>query len=296
MLIGRDQELAAIEEVVAAAAAGASETLVLVGDPGIGKSALLAEARRRAAESGLAVIRAHGVEAERDLAFGGLMELVGALVDVRARLPEVQRSALATALAQAAGSPPDPFAVASALLGTISLLADEGGVLVAVDDAQWLDGQSLDAILFAARRLSHQGVAFVLAARPTPDLEPRGGRVRRLELDGLDGDAAAALLDASSSGPLAGEPRRRLLEVAAGNPLALIEAPRSLTAGQAAGAEPMPETIRPGAAIERSFRDRIDELDADARAALVVAAAAEEIDLATCTRALADRGLSLIHI
>jgi DNA-binding CsgD family transcriptional regulator len=291
MLIGRDQELAEIEAAVRSAAEGRTSSLVIEGEPGIGKSALLAEAVALAEDLGLTTLRAHGVESEHDLAFAGIVELAGPLAEARKRLPPTQRQALATALAEEEGPPPDPFAVAAALLGTISLVADEGGALVAVDDAQWLDAQSLAAVLFAARRLSHQGVAFLLATRPAPELDFQGERLRRLELSALEEGAAGELLESAAAKPIGPEARSRLLEVAAGNPLALIETPRMLNAKQLAGEEPLPDAIEPGAAIERSLGSRIEALDEPARAALLVAAAAEEIDLATCAAALAALGL-----
>lgn len=265
---------------------------MFVGEPGIGKSTLLAEARRRA--EGLRVLSAHGVESEHELAFGGLIELLAPLADLLPRLPAPQRNALATALALEHGAPPDRFAVGAAVLGLIGVAAeDRGGLLITVDDAGWLDPPSLEAILFATRRLEADGAAVLIAARPSPPLDLSGERLERIDLGGLESAAAAELLSESAGRELAAGPRDQLLAASAGNPLALIEAPHTLSEDQLAGRVALPQPLRPSAAIERSFQSRLDALPEAVRAALVVAAAGEDIELATLGAALADLGLEV---
>ena len=206
MLVGRDGELGRIDEAISLARRGESSTLVLVGDPGIGKSSLLAASRAAAESAGLEVLTAHGVEAEHDLAFGGLTELLGAVVSRRDQIPTVQAKAVATALALEDGPPPDPFAVAASVLSLLANLAESAkGVLVSIDDAQWLDPPSLTSILFTARRMGPEGIAFLIASRPIPSPELHGDWLQKVELGGLAGEAAERVFDEAAEvapGPL----------------------------------------------------------------------------------------------
>jgi DNA-binding CsgD family transcriptional regulator len=285
-LVGRHPELAQIEDAIDAARQGAGRSLVLVGEPGIGKSTLLTAARERGTD--LLTLSAHGVESERDLAFAGLVELLSPLTTLLEELPAVQRSALASALAIDHGPPPDRFAIGAGVLGLVSLAAErERGVLLTIDDAQWLDSPSLEAVLFAVRRLEAEGIAVLIAARSEPQLDLSGERLTRLELGGLGAGEAEQLLDSAAPARLGPGAREAILRGAAGNPLALIEAPRSLSPNQLDGSEALPQPIPPSAAIERSFRGRLSELGGPTGEALVVAAAAEEIELSTLVDALA---------
>ncbi|MFN8113533.1 MAG: LuxR family transcriptional regulator [Solirubrobacterales bacterium] len=290
MLFGRDPELRRIDDAIARAEAGESSALVFVGDPGIGKSSLLAAARERGAAAGLTVLTAHGVESERSLAFGGLTELIAPLAGLRERIPEVQARAIGVALALEEGPAPDQFAVAAGVLSLLSAAAEEAPLMIAVDDAQWLDRPSLAAVLFAARRLRREGVAVVVGSRPTDAIDPQDRRIERIELIGVDDDAAGRIVDASE-GELAASARMRLLDISSGNPLALVEIARGLTAEQRSGGELIPDLPRPGAAIEESFRGRLDGLPAATGRALVVAAAAEDVEVAVLAGALSEAGL-----
>ncbi len=292
MLLGRDPETARIDAAIAAAAAGGNATLVLVGEPGMGKSALLAVARDRGNSAGLRVLGTRGNESEAGLAFAGLSQLMAGTGGCFDEIPETQRDALATALALSPGPPPDRFAVAAGLLSVVSVVAEQaGGLLITVDDAQWLDGPSREAIMFAARRLGQDGIAVIVASRPDPPADLEGEALERIDLAGIGAEAAADLLRASALGDIGDEPLLRLTEAAGGNPLALIETPRTLSGEQLSGREPLPSPIRPAAAIERSFAGRVGSLSEETQRVLTVAAAAEDIDRASLIRALEALGL-----
>lgn len=245
----------------------------------------------------MAVLRARAVVAERELPFAGLTELLApadALLDGAA---PAQVAALGEARGRASGAgagdgettPRQPFAAAIALLRVLEAVAarQPAGVAVLVDDVQWLDAVSLDALFFAARRLSSEPVAVLLAARPEPDRGLAGRGVETLELAGLGRDDARRLL----GGELAAEPSRVVLESAGGNPLAIVELARALTPAQRDGTVAVSAPIRPGAAIERGFRAELDALPAAAARALLVPAADEGMTLERLRAVLADLGL-----
>lgn len=292
MLLGREPETARIDAAIAAARAGGNATLVLVGDPGMGKSALLAESRDRAEAAGLRVLTARGNESEAGLPFAGLSQLIGGAGAGLDEIPETQREALAIALALSPGPAPDRFAVAAGLLSVVSVVAERaGGLLITVDDAQWLDGPSREAIMFTARRLGQDGVAIVVASRPDPPADLEGDALQRIDLGGISAGAAAELLRSSTSGEVGDEPLLRLTEASGGNPLALIETPRTLSGEQLSGRAPLPTPIRPAAAIERSFEGRVASLPEETQRVLLVVAAAEEVDRASLEQALGALGL-----
>src|SRR3954449_6847085 len=169
MLIGREREVAHIEGLLDAARRGESSALLVTGDAGIGKSALLGEAGERAQALGIRVLRTRGFESESDIAFAGLLELLTPLLGLRDRIPEVQAAALGSALALEPPSPHDRFAVPAGMLSLLGAAAEEGPVLALVDDVHWLDPASREAIAFVARRLGAEGVVL-LCGRP-----PAGG-------------------------------------------------------------------------------------------------------------------------
>src|SRR5688500_13718531 len=192
MLIGRDQEMARIEQLLDAARAGRSGALLIRGEPGIGKTSLLLDARTKAED--LRVLVARGIEAESELPFSGLADLVGPLLDLRERLPSAQSMALGQALALEAGGTPARFAVPAALLGLLATAAEEGPVLVLADDLQWLDAPTVEAIVFTARRLRDEGIAMLLGARTGTGHEVDASGLEELCPGPLDPDAAIELL------------------------------------------------------------------------------------------------------
>lgn len=228
MLYGRDGELAAIDGLLDRARAGRSGTLVLRGEAGIGKSALLDHAA--GAADGMRVLRGTGVETESTMPYAGLHLLLGRHLDRIGGLPDAQAEALRAALNR--GGPEaesDRFLVGLAVLTLLSDLAEERPLLCLADDAHWLDGSSAEALLFAARRLDAEPIALVFAARDAvapecaaPEFAAHG--LPELRLRGLEGDAAAGLLAERAPG-LPGHVRREILAGAMGNPLALLELP-----------------------------------------------------------------------
>jgi AAA ATPase domain len=267
VLVGRAAERERIDALLALARDGSGGALVLRGEPGIGKSALLRYAQERA--DGMRVLFAHGVEAEAELAFSGLYELLRPVLGLLDEIPERQADALRGAFGL--GPPLDRSLLIGA--GTLSLLATaaEAQPLVClVDDANWLDAASSDALLFLARRLEADSIAMLFAARDGDPrtFEPPG--IEELVVFGLERAEAAELLRGS------GLPDRVVTELhraATGNPLALLELPGALTERQRAGQEPLPEPLPVTKAIQASYQRRIRALPESTRRALIVAAA-----------------------
>jgi DNA-binding CsgD family transcriptional regulator len=281
MLVGRDSEMTAVEAALARGR-DEGEALAIVGDPGIGKTALLAEARRRG--DGFLVLAAAGAERESELPFAALNDLAGPLLDELPALPEPQQEALAGALALRPPTAGDRFAVAVAFHGLLRL--HEGPLLVVVDDLHWLDSPSRECIEYVARR-PQPGVAVLMAIRDEPPGPP--ARVPRLDLAGIDDASAVALLtraapdlDPAVASDLAGS--------AAGNPLLLIELAGALSAEQRAGRAALPPLPVPGEGAKRAFGSRIAGLTAEARMALLTIAVHGRGDLAPVVAALRARG------
>ena len=282
-LYGRDAELVALSDVLDQARAGASGCLVLRGDPGIGKSALVDEAVARA--DGFLVLRGAGIEEESGLPFAGLHLLLRPALDRLQALPEVQADALRGALGLARARTADRFLVGLAVLSLLAELAADQPLLCVVDDAQWLDRASADALLFAARRLDRESVVLLLCART--GAFPAAG-VPELPLAGLSAPAAADLLGDDLPAPR----RYRVLAEAAGNPLALLELPRVLAAGRPDDQLPLPLTER----LRAAFESRLDGLPEPTRTALLVAAAEGTGDLTAIVRAGGALGASLADL
>ena len=256
MLLGRDAERARLSGVLEGARGGASAALVIRGEPGIGKSALLEDAAGTA--DGMTVLRARGVESESELSFAGLADLLGPVVSELGSLPPPQRAALAGALALGPPVPGDRFTLYAATLSLLAAVAERAPVLVAVDDAPWLDAPSREALVFVARRLQEEGVVLLLAARTGEPIGTEPAGVPELVLDGLDAGASAALL--AQGGEIAAEVAGRLFDATGGNPLALLELSRLLSVAQRSGAEPIEEPVPVGAGIERAFLHRLEAL------------------------------------
>jgi DNA-binding CsgD family transcriptional regulator len=249
---------------------GESRALVVRGEAGVGKTALLQYTIDSASQ--LRVVRAVGVESEMELAFAGLQQLCAPMLDRIERLPDPQRDALATAFGLRAGDTPDRFLVGLATLGLLSEVAGDRPLLCVVDDAQWLDRASAQALGLVARRLAAESVALVFAVR-VPSEEQELARLPELEVEGLrDGDARA-LLNSVIRGPLDDHVRDRIVAETRGNPLALLELPRGLTPAELAGGFGLPHAPPLAGRIEDSFRRRLASLPAGTRQLLLVAAA-----------------------
>jgi DNA-binding CsgD family transcriptional regulator len=271
MLQGRDPERSRITKLLDEGRASRGGALVLHGQPGVGKSALLLDARARAED--MQILTTQGIESESPLAFAALQRLLQPVMGTIAGLPAVQAGALRAAFGLDAGQVGDRFLVFLGALGVLSSAADQGPVLCLIDDAHWLDDTSAAALQFAARRLGQERIAMLFAARD--------GDVRRfdhsglpdLALAGLDDRAAHTLLAARTTEEVAASVTSRLIELTGGNPLALAELPSALSSGQLAGTEPLPANLPITEGLQNAFLDRYRRLGADARAMLLVAAA-----------------------
>ena len=269
-LLGRRGECAALDQLVASVRAGPSRSLVLRGDAGVGKSALLEYLMQHA--SGCAIARAAGVESEMELAYAGLQQLCAPFLDRVERLPVPQRDALGTAFGLRGGDAPDRFLVGLAALSLLSAVAEERPLVCILDDAQWLDAASAQALAFVARRLGAESVGLVFAVRkPLGDRYFKG--LPELVVPGLDDPDARELLAGVVSGPLDERVRDRIVAETRGNPLALLELPRGLTVTQLAGGFGMLSAQALSGRIEESFEWRLRSLPEDARLLLLVAAA-----------------------
>ena len=264
----RRRECRVLDQLLDAARAGESQPLVVRGEPGVGKTALLDYLVEQA--SGSRVAHASGVEAEMELAYAGLHQLLTPMLDRLERLPGPQRGALATAFGLSAGPAPDRFLVGLATLSLLADVAEEHPLLCLVDDAQWLDRTSAQVLGFVARRLVAESVALVFAAR-VPGDELAG--LPELVVEGLPEADARALLAAALTGPLDAPVQERLLAETAGNPLALLELPRGLTPAELAGGFALPDAMPLAGRIEASFRRRLEALPEETRSLLLVAAA-----------------------
>src|SRR4051812_29575012 len=269
-LLGRRSECRTLDRLLEAVRAGQSRALVIRGEPGVGKTALLQYAIDSASE--LRVLRAIGIESEMELAFAGLQQLCAPMLDRLERLPGPQRDALATAFGLRGGDTPDRFIVGLAALGLLSEVAADGPLLCVVDGAEWLDRASAQALGLIARRLAAESVALVFAARAGSDERELAG-LPELVVEGLrDGDARA-LLGSVIRGPLDRHVRDRIVAETRGNPLALLELPHGLTPAELAGGFGLPHAPPLAGRIEDSFRRRLTSLPAGTRQLLLVAAA-----------------------
>ncbi|WP_405365705.1 ATP-binding protein [Kitasatospora sp. NBC_00039] len=314
MLYGREQEQAVVDALLDGARDGRSGVLVLRGEPGIGKTALLEYAAASAGDA-FRVVRVTGVEYEAELPFAGLSLLLAPGLDRLAALPGPQRRSLEGAFglsddAAPAGAPGDRLLTGLATLGLLAELASEQPLLCIVDDVQWLDRASLDALLLAARRLQAEGVALLLAVRdagasggaagsggpggatgPGVGALPLAG-LPELRLAGLAEPAAAQLLDSRAALGLAGGVRRRLLAEAAGNPLALTELPATVEEAADSAPGALPLTSR----LQIAFHGQVTGLPPATQNLLLVAAAEENGDLDVVLAAAAALGATAEHL
>ncbi|MGC4747672.1 AAA family ATPase [Micromonospora sp. DT201] len=279
MLLGRDADRAVLRTAVEQARAGHSAALVVRGEPGIGKSALLDHVTTG---PGLTVLRCAGVESEAEIPFASLHLLLYPVLGRAEALPELQRTALLGALGVEPAAGRDPLLIGAAALTLLADLAENDPVLCLIDDAHWLDESSARTLRFVARRLHADAVAMIFAARP--EFDPAGLPEHRL--DGIGAPASAALLDRWAPG-LDHAARERIIQDSGGNPLALRELPH-MAAEQAHLPAPLPLSRR----LEHAFGTRIARLAHTARSVLAIAAADETAGLGNLLRAAATRGIS----
>jgi DNA-binding CsgD family transcriptional regulator len=287
-LRGRDEELRTLERLLQAVRSGESRALVVRGEPGIGKTALLEHGV--ASAPGFRVARAAGVEAEMELAFAALQQLCAPMFDRLDHLPAPQRDALGVAFGLHAGAPPDRFLVGLAALSLFSEVADEQPLLCVIDDSQWLDQASAQALAFVARRLLAESIAVVFATR-AKNSEFAG--LPELLVGGLREDEARALLGSVVTGPLDERVRDRIVAETRGNPLALLELPRGLGPAELAGGFGLPDALPLSGRIEESFRRRVAGLAPDTQRLLLVAAAEPVGEPALMWRAAERLGIGL---
>ncbi|MGI5422085.1 AAA family ATPase [Actinomadura luteofluorescens] len=286
-LTGRHAECGALDQLVAAIVqVGESRALVLHGEAGVGKTALLDYLAEHA--PGCRVARAAGVQSEMELAFAGLHQLCAPMLDRLEDLPPPQRDGLRTAFGLNTGPPPDRFLIGLAVLSLLSQVAEERPLVCLVDDEQWLDQASAQALAFAARRLGSESVGLVFAAR-TPSVDLAG--LPELAVPGLRDEGARTLLDSVLPGPIDGRIRDQIIAETRGNPLALLELPRGLTAAELAGGFGLPGPAPLAGSIEEGFRRRIGALPHQTRRLLSLAAADPTGDPALVWRAAARLGI-----
>jgi DNA-binding CsgD family transcriptional regulator len=267
VLRGRRDERVALDGLIQCARAGRSGVLVLSGDAGIGKTALLRHAIGSASD--MRVLRAVGVEAEMELPYAALHQLCGPLLDRLDGLPGPQREALATTFGLSAGAVPDRFFVGLAVLGLLSEAAPVRPLLCVIDDAQWLDRASEHTLVFVARRMLAEPVVMLFAAREPSDVL---ADLPELVLEGLGGADARALLSSVIPWRLDERVADELLAEARGNPLALLELPRGLSTSQLAGGFGLPTALSLSRRIEESFQRRLEALPEDTQRLLLLAA------------------------
>ncbi|MEA2167743.1 MAG: hypothetical protein QOF76_1043, partial [Solirubrobacteraceae bacterium] len=288
-LRGRAEECARLEGLVGDVRRGESQSLVVRGEAGIGKTALLEYLIGVASD--VTVLRAVGVESEMELAYASLHQLCRPLLEHPERLerlPSPQRQALEIVFGLSTGSPPDRFLVGTGVLSLLSDAAHERALLCVVDDAQWLDRASALTVAFVARRLLAEPVGIVFATRESDD---ELQHVSELELHGLVNGDARALLQSAVRFSLDAGVRDRIVAETRGNPLALLELPRNLTATELAGGYGLPETRALTGKIEQTFVRRLEALPEAARRSLLIAAAEPVGDPVLLWRAAEQLGI-----
>jgi DNA-binding CsgD family transcriptional regulator len=268
--------------------AGPSRALVLRGEAGVGKSALLEYLVQHA--SGCGIARSVGVESEMELAYAGLQQLCAPFLDRLERLPGPQRDALGTAFGLCDGDAPDRFLVGLAVLSLLSDVAEQRPRVCVVDDAQWLDAASAQALAFVARRLGTESVGLVFAVREPADERHFAG-LPELTIGGLDDREARELLATAVAGPLDERVRDRIVAETRGNPLALLELPRGRTPAELAGGFGLLDGPPVRGRIEQSFRERLALLPPLTRLLLLVAAAEPVGDPVLVWRVAAELGI-----
>jgi DNA-binding CsgD family transcriptional regulator len=287
LLLGRSAECTRLEQLVAAAQEGRGQVLVLRGEPGVGKTALLDYLQAFASDC--RVLRAAGIEAEMELPFAGLHALCAPVLDHLKHLPGPQGAALATAFALSVGEPPDRFLVALGVLSLLAEVAEEEPLVCLVDDAQWLDRVSAQTLAFVARRLFAERLALVFVVRDGSDDELAG--LDSLVVPALSGIDARALLDSVLTWPLDEQVRERIVVETRGNPLALLELTGSMTPRELSGGFGLAETTPLTGRIMEEYVSRLRLLRSDAQRVVLAAAAEPTGDAIVLWRALETLGI-----
>jgi DNA-binding CsgD family transcriptional regulator len=288
LLVGREPDCARIDELLGRARRGRSGTLVIRGEAGLGKTALLDYAAERA--EGMTVVRAVGVEYEAELQFSGLLELARPLLHHLGELPPQQAEALQSALGLGEPRPHDRFTICAATLSLLAAAAEEKPLLVLVDDAQWVDVATSDALIFAVKRLVADSAVVLFSVREGEERTFSAPALERLQLRGLAPDEAGQLL-ADAGRSVAPAVVEQLCEATHGNPLALLEVSNALGEEQLAGRAPLPDPVPAGPTLERAFTWRAEQLSEDSQRALVVAAVSLSDDVETIAAALEALGI-----
>ena len=286
MLLGRERELEAIDQALAAARLGKSSRLLIRGEPGIGKTALLEHAVRRA--GAMRVLAARGVEFEADVPFAGLHDLLHPTLGLLDRLPPIHAAALRSSLGLGPRIESDRLIIGGAVLGLVSTYAEEAPLLITVDDAQWLDRASAEAIGFATRRLFADPVAIFIALRESEESPLLGAGLSELSLGGLDAVSATALLESAAAGQVTPDLARRMLDATGGNPLALLEFARDTARSSGSPHDELPIAT----SVERAYLRRAEGLSDDARHVLLVMAASGSPEVGLVQRAATELGLA----
>jgi DNA-binding CsgD family transcriptional regulator len=287
-LVDRVSEREALDRLLAGVRAGQSGVLVLRGEAGVGKTALLDYVP--GAAGGCRIASAAGVESEMELPFAGLHALCAPLLDRVEELPGPQRAALRTAFGLSDGPPPERFLVGLAVLSLLADAAEEQPLVCIIDDTQWLDRVSAQTLEFVSRRLLAERVGLVFAVRES-GTEPVLAGLPELVVEGLPADDARTLLDASIPGPLDEGVKARILDETRGNPLALIELPRGLTPAELAGGFGLPDARPLTNRIEHSFQERVETLPRDSQLLLLAAAIEPLGDVSLLWRAAERLGI-----
>ncbi|WP_222272236.1 helix-turn-helix transcriptional regulator [Modestobacter marinus] len=269
-LMGRDAELHLVRSFLGRSADHGG-ALLLTGGPGVGKSVLLEEASRAGVASGARVLRGDGVEFEAEVSFAGLNQLFLPLHDQLAGLPDLQREALTVTLGMGSGPPASRLVVSAAAVALLRRAAEQGPVLVVVDDLQWLDRSSVQVLGFVARRLEGSRVGLLAAARSESDCVLLNAGLPTHEVQPLDDVTATALLRRRFP-ELAAPVRRRVIDAAEGNPLALLELPATMTPSQRVAKEPLPTVLPLSGQLQQLFADRVRRLPRTTRRLLLLLA------------------------
>lgn len=294
-VLGRESECRTVDGMLSAALAGHSDATVVLGDLGVGKSTLLRYAVDRAGELGMRVLRCRGLEAESSLSYAGLADLLRPVSNRIDRLPATQAMELRAALALGPPATGNRFLVYQAALGMLDAAADDRAVLVVVDDLQWVDRPSAEAILFAARRLGSEGVVALVAIRDKMGEQDPPGNVdisglERLELTGLSVEAGTDLVLSSARSPVSPSVARQLASITRGNPLSLVQLSRRLPPQELAGTRPLRDL--PRTAVDEALRKAMIDLPIPTSAGLLVVACSDETAHQPLLAAMAEIGLT----
>ncbi len=298
VLVGREAELAQLNGLLQAAGSGRSSVLVLEGDPGVGKSALLRSLLESSA--GFQVLWAQGLESEVELPYGALGQLLRPLQESLAQLSPPQVDVLRPVFANAGVSieaapeqgAPDRFAVGAAVLALLAMAAETGPLLAVIDDAHWVDQPSIEALAFVGHRLLAEGIVLLLSRRTGEGL-PALAKLPALAIGGLDSSAASELLALGGAGELSGARIKSLVDASNGNPLALLELPRLLAGHELLGVTALDQPLPIGETLLRAYSASFEQLSEQCRRAVLIAALLDEPDIRSVELALEAADLDL---